>query len=299
MDIIRSKEFYRNSFTIASSQKVNDSLGHLICEEILIDTQRIQPALPIAIQYGRQHTQGEGGEGGKKEKICEGCGDEIAGIKAEDDERVLSCGHVYYWLCFARHVKSALSSLPFKPVGCCGKDPVPPSTIWLVQGGAKEDGFTLSDAEVNKYIVLNDEYTSNLPRVYCYKHECNAYIPAEDRTETFGWCWDCEVKTCLTCRKAAHDGACDEELLKKSREADEKLFRLAEEKGWKKCPACHAMIERLDGCNFLTCPCGQGFCYKCGIAEQHELDHFHDSDLEDNAENNDENNDENDNHGDD
>lgn len=197
------------------------------------------------------------------------CGDGIVGIKADNDERILSCGHMYYWLCFAQHVKSALSSLPFRPVRCCGQDPgksfsprllyvayiltyppiVPPSTIWLVQRGTQKAGFALSDAEVNKYIVLNDEATSNLPRVYCYKHECNAYIPAEDRTDKVGWCWTCEVKTCLTCRKAAHAGACDGELLKQSKEADEKLFRLAEERGWKKCPACHAMIERIDGCN--------------------------------------------------
>ncbi|KAK8008428.1 hypothetical protein PG991_010979 [Apiospora marii] len=220
-----------------------------------------------------------------KEKTCVACGDGISGLKAEDDERVLSCGHVYYWLCFAQHVKSALSSLPFRPVKCCGQDPVPPSSIWLVQRGAQEAGFALSDAEVNKYIVLNDEARSNSPRVYCYKQECNAYIPAEDRTETVGWCWTCEVETCLTCRKAAHAGACDGEQLKKSQEADEKLFQLAEEQGWKKCPTCHAMIERIDGCNFLTCPCGQNFCYKCGIPELHEGDHFHDSDLEDNANN--------------
>lgn len=216
----------------------------------------------------------------------------------------------------------------------------PPSTIWLVQRGAQEAGFILSDAEVNKYIVLNDEFTSNLPRVYCYKQECNAYIPAEDRTEAIGWCWNCEVETCFTCRKAAHAGPCDEELLEQSREADEKLFRLAEELGWKKCPTCHAMIERIEGCNckslFIilndfnrlcsanilsvltqvrcwlnrtyglyntnsqtSCPCGQAFCYKCGIPEQQEQEgvHFHDSDLEDNADNN--NNDEDGDDGDD
>lgn len=26
------------------------------------------------------------------------------------------------------------------------------------------------------------------------------------------------------------------------------------------------MIERQDGCNYMTCKCGAGFCYKCGTA---------------------------------
>ncbi|KAK8086444.1 hypothetical protein PG994_001418 [Apiospora phragmitis] len=50
------------------------------------------------------------------------------------------------------------------------------------------------------------------------------------------WCWNCEAETCLTCRQAGHDGACDEDLLKRYQEADEKLLQLAEEKGWRKRP---------------------------------------------------------------
>ncbi|KAK7962118.1 uncharacterized protein PG986_002943 [Apiospora aurea] len=210
---------------------------------------------------------------------CIACGDTIWGVKTDDDERVLSCGHMYYWLCFARNVKSALGSLPFRPVRCCGGDPVPPSIIWLVQRRAGEAGFSLSDDEVTKYIFMNDEAGSG-SRVYCHRRECNAYIPTEDRTDTAGWCWTCEADTCLTCRQAAHDGACDEELLQRSKEADETLLRLAEEEGWTQCPACNAMTERIDGCNFMTCLCGQCFCYKCGIPEEDEGDHFHESDGE-------------------
>ncbi|KAK8064672.1 hypothetical protein PG994_007310 [Apiospora phragmitis] len=211
--------------------------------------------------------------------ICIACGDAVAGIKSDDD-RVLSCGHIYYWLCFAQHVKSSMTSLPFRPVKCCGPKPVAPLTIWVVQRGAREAGYTLTDVEVTRYLIMSDEAISRLPRVYCHRPECNVYIPAEDRSEKIGWCWDCEAETCLTCRQAGHDGACDEDLLKRYQEADEKLLQLAEEKGWRKCPTCNAMTERIEGCNYMICHCGQGFCYKCGIPMQDEVDHFHDSDLE-------------------
>ncbi|KAK8016577.1 hypothetical protein PG993_014766 [Apiospora rasikravindrae] len=219
---------------------------------------------------------------GQDDWACIACGDKVPGVKTDEDERVMSCGHVYYWLCFARNVKSALRSLPFRPVRCCGQDPVPSFSIWLVQRRAKEEaGFTLSDAEVNRYILRNDEAASgSLSRVYCHRPECNAYIHTEDRTDTAGWCWICEVNTCLTCREAAHTGACDEEVLQRSKEADETLLRLAQEKGWTQCPACNAMTERIDGCNFMTCHCGQYFCYKCGIPEEDEGEHFHESDDE-------------------
>jgi len=34
--------------------------------------------------------------------------------------------------------------------------------------------------------------------------------------------------------------------------------------GLVQCPKCVAYIERIDGCNYMTCSCSQGFCYLCG-----------------------------------
>jgi hypothetical protein len=39
------------------------------------------------------------------------------------------------------------------------------------------------------------------------------------------------------------------------------------EKGVKKCPWCTRMIEKTEGCNFMTCLCGKEFCFKCGAIE--------------------------------
>lgn len=38
-----------------------------------------------------------------------------------------------------------------------------------------------------------------------------------------------------------------------------------EKEGWRKCPACGRIIERIeDSCNKMTCGCGCVFCWKCG-----------------------------------
>jgi len=34
--------------------------------------------------------------------------------------------------------------------------------------------------------------------------------------------------------------------------------------GLVQCPHCTAFIERIDGCNYMTCTCTQSFCYLCG-----------------------------------
>ncbi|VDK35733.1 unnamed protein product [Anisakis simplex] len=32
----------------------------------------------------------------------------------------------------------------------------------------------------------------------------------------------------------------------------------------KKCPFCGTFCERSEGCNHMTCTCGEAFCYVCG-----------------------------------
>lgn len=54
----------------------------------------------------------------------------------------------------------------------------------------------------------------------------------------------------------------------KERENTLKVIELANENGWKKCPCCHEMIEKSEGCNQMTHRETDGsytyFCYQCG-----------------------------------
>ncbi|KAL3621210.1 putative E3 ubiquitin-protein ligase ari2 [Castilleja foliolosa] len=34
----------------------------------------------------------------------------------------------------------------------------------------------------------------------------------------------------------------------------------------KPCPKCRKPVQRIDGCNLMTCICGQTFCWECGLA---------------------------------
>ena len=33
---------------------------------------------------------------------------------------------------------------------------------------------------------------------------------------------------------------------------------------FKQCPKCNFWVEKSEGCDHMSCRCGQMFCYKCG-----------------------------------
>jgi hypothetical protein len=33
----------------------------------------------------------------------------------------------------------------------------------------------------------------------------------------------------------------------------------------KKCPNCSIWVEKIAGCEYISCKCGIQFCYRCGI----------------------------------
>ncbi|KAK9801385.1 hypothetical protein WJX73_003764 [Symbiochloris irregularis] len=60
------------------------------------------------------------------------------------------------------------------------------------------------------------------------------------------------ILQCLECRQPIQAEAGDAELAV-----------LAQERGWKQCPHCHALCERTKGCKHIRCRCGLCFCYNC------------------------------------
>ncbi|KAL2866842.1 Rcat domain-containing protein [Aspergillus lucknowensis] len=71
-------------------------------------------------------------------------------------------------------------------------------------------------------------------------------------------CPFCNMPICLSCRGCGHRGRCPPD---KSREM---LLALAKRRGWKRCYRCGALVEKVDGCDHVTCRCGAEICYTCG-----------------------------------
>ena len=103
-------------------------------------------------------------------------------------------------------------------------------------------GGKLADLYAEKRVEYNTEASK---RVYC--HKCEVFI-SESRDESRAVCQKCGERTCVKCKRKAHgNDPCptDKEL--------EKTLKLIKEKGWKKCPKCGRVIERVKGtCTHIT-----------------------------------------------
>lgn len=79
-------------------------------------------------------------------------------------------------------------------------------------------------------------------------------------------CSRCKGEACFDCRQPWHDGKSCAAV------ADESVQEWAAGHDTGSCPACQAPIERIDGCNHMTCRCRHQFCWLC--AEPFALGHF-------------------------
>jgi len=71
----------------------------------------------------------------------------------------------------------------------------------------------------------------------------------------------CNHRWCKSCRKEV--GSCDTG----HRCRNWRLDGLAWTKGWRSCPGCGVVVERVSGCNHMICVapgCFVHFCYRCG-----------------------------------
>ncbi|KAI1115375.1 hypothetical protein F5Y14DRAFT_411087 [Nemania sp. NC0429] len=193
---------------------------------------------------------------------CDICGDKYPRGEMFNNR----CSHWHCKECLRSNALVALkSSHPFAPAKCCRVFPKES----LYKFGA------LSDAELGQYTLKMEELTNPRSAMYCCGEDCGAFIPLGKRTRRVGECVQCGRKTCRTCRAKSHFGPCDKAKLKATKETDESVHHLAEQKGWKRCPNCYNFIQRDGGCNHMTCHCGQEFCYRCGqvlSSDYHECD---------------------------
>ncbi|KAK3372569.1 hypothetical protein B0H63DRAFT_301283 [Podospora didyma] len=197
----------------------------------------------------------------------------------------LPCRHFHCDACFRTNCKISLRTMPFRPVRCCGP-PVPTSELrrHLV---FTQDELTLYREKLTEFNLRDD-------LLYCWDPKCSAFIPPALRTSvpreamamatrttggTSALCRKCKTKTCMACRAKFHFGPCNPasvvaaarrssapaQLLSLS-VIEQRFKALSKRMGWKPCPACKRMVEKMEGCNHIICTCGCHFCYRCGKA---------------------------------
>lgn len=148
------------------------------------------------------------------------------------------CGHSFCHECMKRLIIGATNNEQLYPARCC--DNIVPITV------AKR---VLTYSEYRYFIKKANEWeTKTKDRIYCANRPCSEFIPSSHIKDQVGLCKKCNKETHLPCRSLAHPGIdcpMDSEL--------EKVLEIAESQKWKRCPVCRTMVERVQGCNHITC----------------------------------------------
>lgn len=156
-------------------------------------------------------------------------------VDSEKMIRVDSCDCRYCKSCIKQSFVMAFDKTCF-PAKCCGRE----LDVSVFQ-------HVLPKLLVKRYRRLVEEDADSTP-LYCAAPSCRRFISSTAVKDKFGSCATCHRKTCRQCKrvKADHLG-----FYSICTDGEAELDELAEREGWRRCPKCHIVIEKLSGCNDL------------------------------------------------
>lgn len=179
---------------------------------------------------------------------------------------VTDCFHVFCVDCFTNYIVSKINEKAYPiicPVISCKHRLSPYDCLSLLEdSGLKDENEQLS--------VLIIEYEMKEKVRYCANKKCSTPFEwnvdqcnnGNGRECHRAVCPTCGEATCVECRELWHVGMTCEQFKREKRRLNvDKLNELATMKGWKNCPHCNRLIEKIGGCNSITCRCNRTFHY--------------------------------------
>ena len=104
----------------------------------------------------------------------------------------------------------------------------------------------LLDKDLSKRFADRKEELDDQKPIYCCVSKCSTYIGQSNKVGMTAICSRCWLRTCISCKHAAHEGDCEED------EDTTQMLDIAQKKGWRRCPQCERMVELRTGCNHMT-----------------------------------------------
>lgn len=169
-------------------------------------------------------------DGTRRMRRCEACGDRRHFAELAQ----APCRHEYCARCLTRLFEDSMIDESLFPPRCC-RQLIP----------LDKNRLFLNADLAHKFREKALEF-STPNRTYCHNRNCATFIPTAKYTHTTAPCDECRSLTCITCKKASHDGDCpyDEEL--------QQVIQLARDQGWQRCQNCWGLVELNTGCNHMT-----------------------------------------------
>jgi len=172
-----------------------------------------------------------------------------------DEDRpgvVLACDHRHCRGCMRKVLKKALVDRSLLPLKCCN---LPIDMNCSRSLLSKQEAYRLA-------WQLDEVEATN--KMFCPTCNCFLNLDLVDASEASDYLCMCGTMICTVCRTAAHRGLTCREYEAAMTGSDDLLFELSRPLGWKQCPRCRSMIEKVSGCDHMTCgQCTHEFCYRC------------------------------------
>ncbi|CDW85423.1 probable e3 ubiquitin-protein ligase ari8-like [Stylonychia lemnae] len=183
------------------------------------------------------------------------------------------CRHVFCEFCLSQYIKQNIQQGRIEQAILC-----PQCSKTTLSN--KQLNRLVNESEFERILNMQLRQVDNLEATECLKfcQNCDYAEFISVKADKFQ-CMKCNIKICPSCNLEPHPNlSCKlyrESVI--SQQAESNNVDSAIE-GVKPCPKCGFLIERQDGCNFMTCISSlcmrkTFFCYLCGIEQKYSA-HF-------------------------
>jgi len=176
--------------------------------------------------------------------------------------QIPGCDHCFCRDCILAHVVSQIDAHRY-PIFCplCSADrrnrnPVALSNEFVQDLGLSEQQFT-------RFVEM-EMASFSLP-LHCRSCDKTFFVDREEFNEAT--LIECPLPGCNSTWCKACNRVVDNRGSPHSCDGSAELNHLMRQEGWKNCPGCQTPIEKINGCNHMTCStpgCNTHFCYLCG-----------------------------------
>jgi E3 ubiquitin-protein ligase RNF19A len=123
---------------------------------------------------------------------------------------------------------------------------------------------------------------------WCPNEECSAGMLSKPTDPDFPRleCRQCGCHFCFECSQFWHPGltcakgkkqldkALSKQRVSRRKRSEKEMKRWLKENKSFVCSNCTAVVQKMDGCNHMTCHCGREFCWVCGETIISSFSHF-------------------------
>ena len=174
--------------------------------------------------------------------------------------RLEYCGHLYCKECIQQQLEATSIEFPVT----CAADKCEEQLVWrdfenLFKDKVKELR-DITSASLKSYIARNTDKVHN-----CITPDCDMVYVSSSQGKRFV-CRQCGANICTQCHTTWHEGfdTCEAYKNRSSGDAELNQWMSGDKKNRKNCPKCTAPIEKVSGCQHVTCSqCRRHICWEC------------------------------------